>query len=149
MATTSNYTLRLLASLKAEAEKVAEEEGTTLNQFINVAVAEKLAVLRMARYFQERATQDDWENFCREKGIAEWYSKIPGLLESHFPNLEGIEFSLQEDDESEDVFVEVLFSVSGNPEEISEYYDRFLDTWVKEVPAETRAYFQLLLDIVE
>ena len=43
MATMSNYTLRLLASLKAEAEKVAEEEGTTLNQFINVAVAEKLA----------------------------------------------------------------------------------------------------------
>ena len=91
----------------------------------------------------------DLEAFCREKGIAEWYSKIPGLLESHFPNLEGIEFSLQEDDESEDVFVEVLFSVSGNPEEISEYYDRFLDTWVKEVPAEARAYFQLLLDIVE
>ena len=54
MVTMSNYTLRLLASLKAEAEKVAEEEGTTLNQFINVAVAEKLAALRTARYFQER-----------------------------------------------------------------------------------------------
>ena len=91
----------------------------------------------------------DLETFCRERGIAEWYSKIPGLLESHFPNLEGIEFSLQEDDESEDVFVEVLFSVSGNPEEINDYYDRFLDTWVEEVPAEARAYFQLLLDIVE
>ena len=91
----------------------------------------------------------DLETFCREKGIAEWYSKIPGLLESHFPNLEGIEFSLQEDDESEDVFVEVLFSVAGDPEEINDYYDRFLDTWVEEVPAEARAYFQLLLDIVE
>ena len=57
MATTSNYALRLLASLKAEAEKVAAEEGTTLNQFINVAVAEKLAVLRTARYFEERASR--------------------------------------------------------------------------------------------
>ena len=28
MATMNNYTLRLLASLKAEGEKVAEEEGT-------------------------------------------------------------------------------------------------------------------------
>ena len=149
MATMSNYTLQLLASLKAEAEKVAKEEGTTLNQFINVAVAEKLAALRTVRYFQDCAARADLETFCRERGIAEWYSKIPGLLESHFPNLEGIEFSLQEDDESEDVFVEVLFSVSGEPEEISEYYDRFLDTWVKEVPAEARAYFQLLLDIVE
>ncbi len=63
MATMSNYTLRLLASLKAEAEKVAEEEGTTLNQFINVAVAEKLAALRTVRYFQERATRADLEAF--------------------------------------------------------------------------------------
>ena len=59
MARTSNYALRLLTSLKAEAEKVAAEEGTTLNQFINVAVAEKLAALRTARYFQERAVRAD------------------------------------------------------------------------------------------
>lgn len=65
MATMSNYTLRLLASLKAEAEKVAKEEGTTLNEFINVAVAEKLAALRTARYFQGRATCADLEAFDR------------------------------------------------------------------------------------
>jgi Zn-dependent oligopeptidase len=59
MARTSNYALRLLTSLKAEAEKVAAEEGTTLNQFINVAVAEKVAALRTARYFQERAARAD------------------------------------------------------------------------------------------
>ena len=70
MATMSNYTLRLLASLKAEAEKVAEEEGTTLNQFINVAVAEKLAALRTARYFQERATRTDLEAFDHFLGTA-------------------------------------------------------------------------------
>ena len=44
---------------------MAEEEGTTLNQFINVAVAEKLAALRTARYFQERATRADLETFDR------------------------------------------------------------------------------------
>ena len=59
MARTSNYALRLLTSLKAEAEKVAAEEGTTLNQFINVAVAEKLAALRTAKYFQERSSRTD------------------------------------------------------------------------------------------
>ena len=95
------------------------------------------------------ATVDDIETFCKEKGIAKWYSKIPGLLESHFPTLEGREFSLQEDDESEDVFVEILFSVAGDPEKINDYYDIFLDTWVEEVPAEVRVYFQILLDIVE
>ena len=51
---TSNYALRLQKSLKSEAERVAQQEGTTLNQFINVAVAEKLAVLETADYFQNR-----------------------------------------------------------------------------------------------
>ena len=55
--TQANYALRLQAALKAEAERVAKEEGTTLNQFINVAVAEKLSALRTADYFRERAAR--------------------------------------------------------------------------------------------
>jgi hypothetical protein len=65
MARTSNYALRLLGSVKAEAEKVAAAEGTTLNQFINVAVAEKLAALRTVQYFQERAARADVAAFDR------------------------------------------------------------------------------------
>ena len=38
--TMSNYALRLQRSLKKEAAAVAKAEGTTLNQFINVAVAD-------------------------------------------------------------------------------------------------------------
>jgi hypothetical protein len=57
--TTSNYALRLQTSLKKEAERVAKAEGTTLNQFINVAVAEKLSALRTASYFKERAARAD------------------------------------------------------------------------------------------
>jgi len=38
-----------------EARKVAESEGVALNQFINVALAEKLAFLRTASYFGERS----------------------------------------------------------------------------------------------
>jgi hypothetical protein len=57
--TKSNYALRLQASLKREAERVAKAEGTTLNQFINVAVAEKLSALRTATYFKERAARAD------------------------------------------------------------------------------------------
>ena len=51
----SNYALRLQGSLKDEAEKAAKAEGTTLNQFINVAVAERLATLRTAAFFEARA----------------------------------------------------------------------------------------------
>ena len=61
MATTNPYSLHLLASLKSEAEKVAAAEGTTLDQFINVAVAEKLAAL----HFQDRAAGADLEAFDR------------------------------------------------------------------------------------
>ena len=57
MTRTSNYAVRLLTSVKAEAEKIAAAEGTTLNQFINVAVAEKLAAWRTAQFFQERAAR--------------------------------------------------------------------------------------------
>jgi hypothetical protein len=57
--TKANYALRLQASLKSEAERVARAEGTTLNQFINVAVAEKLSALRTEEYFRERAARGD------------------------------------------------------------------------------------------
>lgn len=55
MRTPSNYALRLPASLKKSAEAVAREDGSTLNQFIVSAVAEKLAALKTAEYFTERA----------------------------------------------------------------------------------------------
>ena len=63
MAILSNYALRLQASLLNELRIVVEEEGTTLNQFINVAVAEKLAALRTERYFQERAARANRADF--------------------------------------------------------------------------------------
>lgn len=63
MAMARNDALRLLSSLKAEAEKVAAAEGTTLNPFINVTVAEKLVALRTERYFEEHAKRADLEVF--------------------------------------------------------------------------------------
>lgn len=59
MGTQSNYALRLPLSLKAGAEQVAREDGSTLNQFIVSAVAEKLAALKTADYFVARAQRGD------------------------------------------------------------------------------------------
>jgi hypothetical protein len=54
----SNFALRLLPSLAHELKKVSEQEGVSANQFINIAVAEKLAVQRAAQnYFAERAAR--------------------------------------------------------------------------------------------
>jgi hypothetical protein len=53
----SNVALRLQASLLEEARRVSEGEGVALNQFINVAVAEKLSALRTEEYFRTRSQQ--------------------------------------------------------------------------------------------
>ena len=55
----SNVALRLQSSLLDEARKVSEQEGVALNQFINVAVAEKLSAIRTEEYFRERASRAD------------------------------------------------------------------------------------------
>ena len=53
----SNFALRLQPSLLEEARQLAETEGVALNQFINVAVAEKLSALRTEKYFAERSAR--------------------------------------------------------------------------------------------
>ncbi|MEP7355597.1 MAG: hypothetical protein ABI824_20395 [Acidobacteriota bacterium] len=62
----SNVALRLQESLLVEARSVAETEGVALNQFINVAVAEKLSALRTVDFFRERA---DRGNVAKAKKI--------------------------------------------------------------------------------
>jgi hypothetical protein len=74
MSVASNYALRLPASLKREVEKVARDDGTSLNQFIVTAVAEKLSALRTADFFEERRARADvdaaLEVMNRERGEA-------------------------------------------------------------------------------
>ena len=53
----ANFSLRLQPSLKTAAERAAADERTSLNQFINVAVAEKLAALETESYFRSRAAK--------------------------------------------------------------------------------------------
>ena len=61
----SAYALRLPASIKAEAEKLAAEDGTSLNQFVASAVAEKVAALRTASYFLQFKARADFAAFDR------------------------------------------------------------------------------------
>ena len=55
----SNVALRLQASILEEARRVSETEGVALNQFINVAVAEKVSALRTEEYLRERGAKGD------------------------------------------------------------------------------------------
>ena len=51
MSETSTYPLRLPKSLKDEVAKVAKRDGTSINQFIAIAVAEKISALETERFF--------------------------------------------------------------------------------------------------
>jgi len=78
MTVTSNYALRLQKSLLEEVRRIAAEEGTTINQFINVAVAEKAAALRTEAYFRARAQRADLAEFDRILAKAGSEEPCPG-----------------------------------------------------------------------
>jgi hypothetical protein len=61
----STYPLRLPRSLKQEVERRAQADGTSVNQFVATAVAEKLASMNTAQFFAERRTRADFKAFDR------------------------------------------------------------------------------------
>lgn len=65
MKQSSTYPLRLPRSLKAAVERLAKQEGTSLNQFVAMAVAEKVSALDTERYFRERRDRADFDAFDR------------------------------------------------------------------------------------
>ena len=51
---TSTFPLRLPVSLKSAVEKLAAQDGVSMNQFVAMAVAEKVSVLNTVEFFAER-----------------------------------------------------------------------------------------------
>lgn len=63
MSETTTYPLRLPKSLKEEVVKMAKRDGTSLNQFISMAVAEKISALETEEFFRERTKRADLKMF--------------------------------------------------------------------------------------
>lgn len=61
----STFALRLPDSLYAHAKKLAERDQASLNQFITVAVAEKVSALDTAAFFAERAARGNTPSLQR------------------------------------------------------------------------------------
>lgn len=59
----SNFALRLPDSLYNYAKKMAQEDNASLNQFIVMAVAEKVSALNTENFFKERAVRGDRARF--------------------------------------------------------------------------------------
>lgn len=57
--------LRLPRSIKAGVERAAKRDGTSMNQLIATAVAEKLSAMETMDFFEERAKRADLDVFDR------------------------------------------------------------------------------------
>ena len=63
MADLSTYPLRLPKSLKDKVAKVAKRDGSSMNQFITIAVAEKISVLETEQFFLNKMNEADMNAF--------------------------------------------------------------------------------------
>jgi hypothetical protein len=57
------YALRLPRSLKEAVERISREDRTSINQFVVMAVAEKVSALRTAQYFGDRKARANFAAF--------------------------------------------------------------------------------------
>jgi hypothetical protein len=65
-------------SLKQGVTRVAERDGTSVNHFITVAVAEKLAAMETEDFFAERVKRADFDAFRALLGRAGGEAPGPG-----------------------------------------------------------------------
>ncbi len=63
MSELSTYPLRLPRSIRAGVERMSKEDGISINQFVSIAVAEKLAMMQAEAYFAERSGRADLAAF--------------------------------------------------------------------------------------
>lgn len=63
MSETKTYPLRLPRSLKKAVEQQSREDGTSINQFVATAVAEKLSAMQTAQFFTTRRARADFKAF--------------------------------------------------------------------------------------
>ena len=59
------YPLRLPRSLKDAVVRLSKQDGTSINQFVTTAVAEKVSALETARFFRDRRARADFRAFDR------------------------------------------------------------------------------------
>jgi hypothetical protein len=59
----TTYPLRLPRSLRTGIERFSKQDGISINQFVSIAVAEKLAMLQAEVYFSERSARADMSAF--------------------------------------------------------------------------------------
>lgn len=63
MMNAKTYPLRLPQSLKDAVERLSKQDGTSINQFVAMAVAEKVSAMETVRFFENRKASADFKAF--------------------------------------------------------------------------------------
>ena len=63
MSNAATYLLRLPHSIKNAVSELAKQDGTSVNQFIATAIAEKIGAMNTAEFFDERRKRGDLNAF--------------------------------------------------------------------------------------
>ncbi len=77
----SALSLRLPKSLHEQLREVAQEEGISVNQFVMLAVAEKVASISAIEYLEKRAKRGSRKKFLEILG------KVPDVEPEEFDKL--------------------------------------------------------------
>jgi hypothetical protein len=74
----SQYALRIPDSLAGYAKELASEDNVSLNQFIVLALAEKVSALKTATFFRERAERANPEKALSILDSVRKHPPVPG-----------------------------------------------------------------------
>lgn len=74
----SQYALRIPDSLAGYAKELAREDNVSLNQFIVMALAEKVSALKTETFFRERAERANPEKALSILDSVKKYPPVPG-----------------------------------------------------------------------
>ncbi|MEY2770606.1 MAG: hypothetical protein RIQ38_1025 [Pseudomonadota bacterium] len=74
----STFALRLPDSLYAIAKQMAEQDRASLNQFITVAVAEKVSAMQTAAFFSDQAGKAQAQDLARFLATVKDRDPLPG-----------------------------------------------------------------------
>ncbi len=77
----STLSVRLPDSLHKKLKELAEKEGVSMNQFITLAVSEKMSALLTVDYLKERAQRGD------RKAFEEIMSQVPDAEPEEYDKL--------------------------------------------------------------
>jgi len=77
----SALSIRLPKSLHEQLREVAQEEGISINQFVMLAVAEKVAAISTIEYLEKRAKRGSRQRFL------EILNKVPAVEPEEFDRL--------------------------------------------------------------